>query len=148
MAALSGSDAIMAHLNKIARDMNAGVVSVGFMGGATYPDGTPVSAVAFWNEYGGIDRPARPFFRRMIAAESPSWPGKMARLAKGTNYDGDRVLAMMGEDVKGALEQSITEFEEPILAPSTVEAKGFPKPLVDTGDMLRAVTYRLNVEGT
>lgn len=123
MATLSGSDAIMAHLNKIARDMDAGTVSVGFMGGATYPDGTPVAQVAFWNEYGhggNFPAPPRPFFRNMIAAEQDTWPLKMARLAKSKKYDGDHVLALMGEDMGGALQQSITTLSEPKLSPTTL----------------------------
>jgi hypothetical protein len=81
----------------------------------------------------------------MIAAESPTWPGKMAKLAKDTNYDGPRVLALMGEDIKGALQQSINDFTTPALKESTVEAKGFAKPLIDTSHMLNSIAYE--VEG-
>lgn len=143
---LKGSDKVMKALEDIARKMGGGGVSVGFMEGATYPDGTPVAAVAFWNEYGNPsqNRPPRPFFREMIAAESPSWPEKMAKLAKATDFDGKKVLGMMGEDVKGALQQSITSFETPPLAPSTIEKKGNGKPLIDTGHMLQSITYEVN----
>jgi hypothetical protein len=141
---LQGSDAVMKKLAEIAESMGGGDVSVGFMASATYPDGTPVAAVAFWNEFGGIDRPARPFFRGMIAKEAPSWPGKMAKLAKVTNYDGPRVLGLMGEDIVGALKQSINDFETPALAPSTIAAKGFGKPLIDTAHMINSVDYEVN----
>ena len=142
---LQGSDAVMKALEEIARKMGGGEVSVGFMEGATYPEGTPVAAVAFWNEYGvpSHNQPPRPFFRQMIAAESPTWPGKMAKLAKATDYDGDRVLALMGEDIKGALQKSINDLQDPPLAPSTVEAKGFGKPLIDTSHMLNSVSYEV-----
>lgn len=140
---LSGSDGVMKALEAIAERMGGGEVAVGFMEGATYPDGTPVAAVAYWNEFGSSGTPARPFFRRMIAAESPTWAPKMAKLAKATNYDGDKVLALMGEDVKGALQQSINDFQTPALAPSTVEAKGFAKPLIDTSHMLNSISYEV-----
>ncbi len=142
---LSGSDGVMKALEEIARKMGGGEVSVGFMAGATYPDGTPVAAVAFWNEYGVPSRnqPPRPFFRQMIAKESPTWAPKMAKLAKATNYDGPKVLAMMGEDIKGALQQSINDFTTPALKESTVEAKGFAKPLIDTSHMLNSVAYEV-----
>lgn len=143
---LSGGDALTQKLKEIAERMGGGSVSVGFMSSATYPDGTPVAAVAFWNEYGAIDRPARPFFRGMIAKESPEWAGKMANLAKITNYDGPRVLGLMGEDIKGALVQSINDFQTPALAPSTIAAKGFAKPLIDTATMIRAVDYEVKDE--
>ncbi|MDD5325898.1 MAG: hypothetical protein PHR71_11435 [Polaromonas sp.] len=141
---LSGSDGVMKALEAIAQRMGGGEVAVGFMEGATYPDGTPVAAVAYWNEFGKLGQPPRPFFRQMIAAESPAWPDKMAKLAKATDYDGPRVLALMGEDIKGALQQSINDFTTPALAPSTIEAKGFAKPLIDTSHLLNSVAYEVS----
>lgn len=141
---LSGGDKLDAYLADLSARMGGGELSVGFMAGATYPDGTPVAAVAFWNEYGGPSRPARPFFRKMISAESPGWGAKMAKLAKVTGYDGDRVLGIMGEDIAGALQQSINDFSSPGLAESTIEQKGFAKPLIDTAVMLRAVDYEVS----
>ena len=143
MATLSGGDALKKKLEEIARSMGGGAVSVGFMEGATYPDGTPVAAVAFWNEYGNGKAPPRPFFRQMISNESPAWGPKMAGLAKGTNYDGPRVFALMGEDVKGALQQSINDFTTPELAESTKARKGFDKPLIDTGHMINSISYEV-----
>lgn len=141
---LHGAAGVSKALEEIARKMGGGEVAVGFMEGATYPDGTPVAAVAFWNEYGGPGRQPRPFFRQMIAKESPTWPAKMGKLAKATDYDGDKVLALMGEDIKGALQKSINDFQSPPLAPSTIEAKGFAKPLIDTSHMLNSVTYEVD----
>jgi hypothetical protein len=140
---LSGGDKLKRKLEDIAKSMGGGAVSVGFMSGATYPDGTPVAAVAFWNEFGQRSTPARPFFRRMIAKESPGWAVTMARIAKATNYDGAQVLGIMGEDIKGALQQSINDFQTPALAESTIERKGFSKPLIDTAHMLNSVTYEV-----
>ena len=140
---LHGADGVSKALEEIARKMGGGEVAVGFMEGATYPDGTPVAAVAFWNEYGGPGRQPRPFFRQMIAKESPTWAPKMAKLAKAAGYDGDKVLALMGEDIKGALQQSINDFTTPGLAPSTIEAKGFAKPLIDTSHMLNSISYEV-----
>ena len=40
---LSGADGVMKALEDIARKMGGGEVAVGFMEGATYPDGTPVA---------------------------------------------------------------------------------------------------------
>ena len=151
---LSGADGVMKALEDIARKMGGGNVAVGFMAGATYPDGTPVAAVAFWNEFGrGVQseqgnyfQMPRPFFRQMIAKESPTWAPKMAKLAKATDYDGPKVLALMGEDIKGALQQSINDFTTPALKESTVEAKGFAKPLIDTSHLLNSVAYSVNHE--
>ena len=110
-------------LTDIARKMGGGTVQIGFLEGATYPDGTPVAAVAFWGEFGHgghFPSPPRPYFRTMIAKESPGWPAKMAALAKATNFDGAKVLKLMGKDIAGALKQSITELEEPALSETTL----------------------------
>lgn len=141
---LTGGKALHKKLAEIAKSFGGGSVKVGFMEGATYPDGTPVAAVAFWNEYGNGKAPPRPFFRQMIAKESPTWADKMARLARVSNGNGKRVLALMGEDIGAALQQSIIELTDPPLAQSTIDAKGFDKPLIHTGDMVRAISYQVS----
>lgn len=142
---LTGSDGVMKALEEIARKMGVGEVAVGFMEGATYPNGTPVAGVAFWNEYGvpSHGQPPRPFFRNMIAKESDTWPKKMAALAKAYNYDGAQVLALMGKDIKGALQQSINDLQSPKLADSTIERKGFAKPLIEDSHMINSVDYKV-----
>jgi hypothetical protein len=120
---LNISESVNKKLRDIVRSMGGGSVQVGFLEGATYPDGTPVAAVAFWNEFGHggpFPSPARPFFRSMIAKESPGWPVKMASMAKATNYDGPKVLALMGEDIAGALRESIGDLTDPALSPTTL----------------------------
>lgn len=139
------TDKVQAKLDEISRKMGGGSVSIGFMEGATYPDGTNVAEVAFFNEFGVPEhnQPARPFFRNMIAENQDKWPEQMAAQAKGTNYDGPRVLGLMGELIKGELQQSINDLTEPTLSPITVAQKGFDKPLIDTGQMLNSVTYKV-----
>ena len=128
-------------LAEIAKNMS-GSVEVGFLEGATYPDGTPVAAVAYFNEFGSSG-PPRPFFRNMIAKESPSWGKKVAALTKSTGGDGPRVLALMGADIEGALKQSINDFTTPPLAQSTIDRKGFDKPLIDTTHMINSTGSRV-----
>lgn len=123
MAQLKVSQNVARKLAEIARSMGGGAVEVGFLEGATYGDGTPVAFVAYEDEFGHggkFPSPPRPFFRTMIKKEAPSWPGKMAALAKATNYEGPQVLKFMGEDIEGALKQSIIETNEPALSPTTL----------------------------
>lgn len=139
---------------------NPGTLRVGFLSGATYPDGTSVAAVAAFNEFGRTvkvtrDHPAggelggtyfqlpRPFFRNMIAAKSASWPAGLKKQLLATNYDAKLALERAGLGIKGQLQQSIRELTSPPLAPSTVAAKGFDKPLIDTGHMLNSVGYEV-----
>jgi hypothetical protein len=54
MGAFSGGAALEAKLREIAEKVGkANTVNVGFLEGATYPDGTPVALIAATNEYGG-----------------------------------------------------------------------------------------------
>jgi len=133
------------YLNDLAAKMGNGSVSVGFMEGATYPDGESVPMVAFENEFGvpSKGQPPRPFFRRMIAKESSNWAPRIARLSKQTGFNGQRVLGIMGEDIKGGLQESINNFTDPPLSPVTIARKGFSKPLIDTSHMLNSITYEV-----
>lgn len=128
-------------LKEIAAKMS-GSVEIGFLEDATYLDGTPVAAVAFWNEF-GASGPPRPFFRNMIAEESPGWGDKVVALAKATHDDGPKILALMGEDIQGALIQSINDFTTPALAASTIKRKGFSKPLIEDAVMVNSTGYRV-----
>lgn len=164
---MSLSESLQAKLKAIATNAN-GFVSVGFLANATYPGGLQVATVAFWNEFGtkghatgaaphpesvteGERRepqlsggsPPRPFFRRMIAKDSPAWGGELGKAMISVKGDGSKALALMGEEIKGELQQSINDLMTPALAPSTIRRKGFAKPLIDTGDMLRSVDYRV-----
>lgn len=138
---MSASDKLAARLKEISESFS-GSVNVGFLEGATYPDGTPVAAVAFWNEY-GASGPPRPFFRNMIEEEKPTWGPKVEKLAKATNYDGKKILALMGEDIQGALIQSINDLTDPPLSQYTIDRKGFDKPLIDTSHMVNSTGYEV-----
>lgn len=135
---LQGSDGVMKALEDIAKRMGGGEVAIGFPAGDMYSDGTPVAAAAFWSEFGTSTIPARPFFRPMIAAESPTWAGKMAAQAKATNYDGPVVLALIGEDIAAALRQSIIGVNNPALSPITLMLRSMVgnKPELITGKMV------------
>jgi hypothetical protein len=154
----------------------SGHVDVGFMENATYPDGTPVATVAFWNNYGHggpFPSPPRPFFSDMIAKEKPTWGKKVIALSKIEGMDGDKILALMGEDIQGALIQSIRDLTAPALSRTTlilrsrfgnnpqnikfddvlaaqrapaseVGATGTQaKPLIWTGHMINSTAYRV-----
>lgn len=146
MAGQLDTSKIMAALDRIADRLGRGHVAVGFMENATYPDGELVAGVAAKNEFGdpANHQPPRPFFRQMIAKEKPTWSDKVAKLAKATDYDGPRILGLMGEDIKGALQQSINDLTDPPLAAKTIELKGFEKPLIETSHMLNSVAVEVH----
>lgn len=144
MASFSGGDALEKKLAEIAERLgNPQTLRVGFLEGATYPDGESVPMVAAANEFGDpiMNRPPRPFFRRMIAEKSPQWGDDIGKIALAINYESSTLFQLMGECIKDQLQESIREFMAPELAQSTIDRKGFDKPLIETGHMLNSVDY-------
>lgn len=165
---IGGGDKLQATLEKLARRLGSGgVVNVGFLEGATYPqkaqsildskkrlskkkraqltdiaastDAPNVATVAYWNEFGTSRAPPRPFFRQMIAANSPNWGRALGAAVKKADYDSQQTLGIMGDVIKGELRESITQFTTPAIAQSTAKRKGSDKPLVEHGIMLASV---------
>lgn len=146
MAVISGGDKLRKHLMELAVKLQKpATLNVGFLEGATYPDGTSVAAVASFNEYGvpSKNQPPRPYFRGMISKKSGNWGKNIGTLLKSSHYDAQRALSLMGEEISGQLRESIQDLSDPALAPSTVKAKGFDKPLVDTGHMMNSVEFEV-----
>lgn len=144
---LKGGQALVRRLEDMAKKLgDGGSLRVGFLEGATYPDGTPVALVAAVNEFGRPDRnqPPRPFFRPMIAEKQKDWPRALGAVAKNNDYDIDKTLGQMGEGIKGQLQESIRQLDSPVLSPVTVARKSFAKPLVDTGHMMNSVDYEVD----
>lgn len=142
VATVSGGARLDDALRRMAEKLgNGGEVHVGFLDGATYPDGTPVAEIAAIQNYGapaaGI--PARPFFSNMIADKSPEWGTQLKSVLKQADYDPAVALARMGEGIAGQLREVIVATNDPPLAPATIARKGSSKPLVDTGHMLASV---------
>lgn len=144
MVKISGGDKLTARLAEIAQNADkAAAVEIGFLEGATYPDGTSVPLVAAMNEFGNEHSPPRPFFREMIAEKSGEWPYAVGGLLVANNYDARRTLEQTGAAIKGQLQQSITTFVGAPLSPRTIARKGHSKQLIDTSVMINSADYRV-----
>lgn len=144
MATISGGNKLVAALEAISRNANkAASVDVGFLEGATYPDGTSVPLIAAIQEFGAPSRgiPPRPYFRSMIAAKSKEWPKAVGDLLVANGYDAEKTLGQAGAAIAGQLRQSIVDTNSPPLAQSTIDRKGSSKPLVDTGHLLNSIDF-------
>lgn len=136
-------------LNKYLRELalrlgQGGEIRVGFLDGATYPaedGGLNVAQVAFWQNFGTTKAPARPFFDNMIEDQAPTWARKLGLAVRYSQYRVKQALEIVAADIKGHLVESINMLQDPPLSPVTVERKGFPKPLIDTGVMVRSVSW-------
>ncbi len=120
---LKGGEKLERFLKDLSAKVQKGAtLNVGFLEGATYPDGKSVAMVAAIQEFGapGASIPPRPFFRTMIDKESSSWGDKLAAALEATGYDADKALRILGEDIAGALRQSIIDTNSPALSEITL----------------------------
>jgi hypothetical protein len=130
---IKGADRLAKAFEALGKKAESVTLQVGFIDNAAYPNtGMSVAQVAFNNEYGTTKAPARPFFRPMISKEKGLWGAKLARQLKDSNYNVSKSAGSLGEDIVGALIQSIIDVKSPPLAQSTIDRKGSPKPLIDT----------------
>lgn len=124
---------------------------------ATYPDGTKLSDVMTWNNYGTETIPPRPIFQ--IAAEkalsTEEFKQKMEAYLHNVvvyrmNNQGDlpgiekNLLTSIGQQSIAEAKRIIkggTELQEN--APSTIKKKEFDKPLYETGLMIKNLGYEV-----
>lgn len=122
IASVSGGGGLETALKRIGDKLGARTnMKVGFLAGSTEPGGASTPMVAAIQEFGapaaGI--PPRPFFRTMVAAKKAGWgPELAAQLKNGS--DASTALALVGEDIKADLRQSIIDLSSPPLSPVTL----------------------------
>jgi hypothetical protein len=147
MATISGGDKLEAALRQMAEKVsNPATLRVGFLEGATYPDGKSVAMIAAIQEFGAPNAgiPPRPFFRNMIKNKSDQWPEGVKNALIATNYDAEKALDIVGAAIAGQLRQSVIDTNEPPLKPATIRRKGFAKPLIDTSVMINSIDHEVN----
>lgn len=150
-ASIKGKSGVIKAINKIQKSLSsAKKVDVGFFANATYPDGTPVAAVAAAQEFGSANTPARPFMRTTIAEQSKRWGSGTKAFLKQSGYDAEQALELLGSQATLDMVDKIASITEPALSPRTVAAKRkngskMPdKPLIDTGRMSNSISYQVD----
>ncbi len=122
-------------------------VRVGFLENATYP-ATPtrsqlhVAQVAFWNEFGTVTAPARPFFRGMIRENQEHWGDDLGGYLKANDFDSDQAFGLMGVEIKDSLTNKIATWPADN-AESTAKRKGFNHGLVDSSVMQNSTGFEV-----
>jgi len=124
-------------------------VDVGIFAGSRYPDGTPVAAVAAWNEFGtdhGWGRiPERPAIRNANRGNEDT----LIRLIKNT-VDPEtmvitkRIGGLIGKSHQWATQQSIINLRDPANKESTKKAKKSGNPLIGKDDTYKnSITFKV-----
>lgn len=111
--------------------------------------GGPTNAqLATWHEFGTLDGhiPERSFIRSTINEHSDKYRALVRRVAAGIligRFTERQALSLVGEQVASDIKSRIEAGIPPPNAESTVAQKGSSKPLIDTGQMRNAITYKI-----
>lgn len=110
--------------------------------------GLSMAQIAAANEFGTKKIPARPFM-------GTSFDENRQRIIRGINVqygmvlDGkknaEQALGAIGEGVVSIIKTKIRAIVTPPNSPRTIAAKGSSKPLIDFGQMINSVRYKVNV---
>lgn len=121
--ALQGGEALRKKLEEISKQIRGAYeLKVGFLEDATYPDEnhTSVAQVAWWLNYGTKTAPARPFFTDMVKDKSDEWGPALADNLRDSNFDLIGSLMIVGEGIRGQLQQAIIDMDSPKLSKITL----------------------------
>lgn len=128
-------------------------VKVGFPAGEADSDNINK---AVWNEFGtaggasgggwGGPIPERPFLRNAMRDNRSNYRDGMKTSAKKLllgQTSLQTVLSNLGIMAQGDVQESITSLSSPPNSPVTIALKGSSNPLIDSGEMRGAVTYKI-----
>lgn len=126
-------------------------VKVGYQEGSgeAYENGATLAEVAAYNEFGGSNKPARPFMRQ-------SFENHQAELQKGCDQanlelnkggTAEKALDELGVMAKGLVQKEIVDGGFAPNSPVTIALKGSSQPLIDTGHMRQSVNYVIKPRG-
>jgi len=128
------------RINKKMKGPN--IVKVGLpRGSMNYPDGTSVIRVGTVHEFGSGNVPERSYLRSTMEENRREYrriqKNMYKKVIKG-KVSMKKALSMIGEKVKGDVQQKITDISEP---PLKVRVGG--NPLVDTGHLRSVINYQI-----
>jgi HK97 gp10 family phage protein len=127
-------------------------VKAGVLGGATTTDGKSIAEYAIYNEFGTQYIPPRPFLSDTAKRKGKDWAHVLEATAKGDTTKPEtwaRALVLRGETMKAHIQQNIQQGSWIPNAQSTIRAKAAKgkvepdHPLIDTGQMLAAISYEV-----
>ncbi len=81
--------------------------------------------------------------RPTVANNKDRWAPNLGTALRATNYDAAASLSLLGEEIVGEIKQTINEVTSPKLAQSTIDRKGFEKPLIETSTMINSVDKKV-----
>ena len=102
-----------------------------------------VADVAAANEFGGGHRPPRPFMRYTLEHRGRKWKKILQDILPQYFDNIKKAMEHLGDAAAEDLADMIRIWTAPPNAPSTIKKKGFNDPLVDSGQMMSSVRWRV-----
>jgi hypothetical protein len=139
--------ALLAELTALAE----GSVTVGFHADQDADrdeDAVTNASIAALHEFGGPETERRPFLGPALDKGAGLLGDLQARLVDGVlagKMPAEAALGLLGEAGVALVREEIKSGVEPPLAPATAAAKGSTAVLVDTGQMLGAVSFEVHL---
>lgn len=103
--------------------------------------------IGMMHEYGTKDIPQRSWMRQTFALRRANLIALQARIAAGImagTMNPKTAMGLLGAYMSGAIKATITsDGNFAPLAPATIRAKGSSKPLIETGSMVGAITWKV-----
>jgi len=89
--------------------------------------------------------PPRPFMKMTVQKNKNKWKKQSKHLFK-QNKTNQQVAGIMGEIIKGDVQEMINEGHFVNNSPATQKLKGRNNPLIDMGHMLNSVDYNVKIK--
>jgi len=107
--------------------------------------GLSMPQIASQNEFGTKNIPARPFMRTSFDENLPKIYKLIERqyVAIESGQSAEQSLNAVGVVMVGLIQKKIRQITTPPNSPRTIAIKGSSKPLIDFGQMIQSVTYKV-----
>ena len=118
-------------------------VEIGIFSGSDREDDTPMLMIAFVHEFGIHERS---YLRAGFDANLDKIQREFELLLSQVlelKITGKSALDLIGASVTTKIQDFLVELKEPPLAESTIRAKGSSNPLIDTGQLMNSITWKI-----
>jgi len=108
--------------------------------------------LALIHEYGTETIPPRPFIGPVVNSNQQEYAKALAKLVRAnieTTEHPDKAYELIGQKAVGDIRGFVMGWNmlQP-LAPATIAAKGSSKPLIDSSQMIRSISYKVVDKGS